>query len=153
MIKIPKLMLVVAMSLLISVNSCHKNDVDPNQLEFLCKEAEKTIQTYANQEGVIKKIEYRQENPKQPDLTKVGYLIRSFIYVIQIFDIKKSIFILLIPNKIIDKKYQIDELKIEFNGDLKNCEFINAIDPQLDIIVPLDCTTSNKIILKNIKNI
>jgi hypothetical protein len=153
MIKIPKLMLVVAMSLLISVNSCHKNDVDPNQLEFLCKEAEKTIQTYANQEGVIKKIEYRQENPKQPDLTKEGYLIRSFIYVIQIFDIKKSIFILLIPNKIIDKKYQIDELKIEFNGDLKNCEFINAIDPHLDIIVPLDYTTSNKIILKNIKNI
>jgi hypothetical protein len=151
--KIPKLMLVSSMALLTSLSSCHKNDVDPNQLEFLCKEPEKTIQKFTNQEAIIQIVEYSKNNPKAKSSTDPDFLIFSKIFVMSFNDLEDlNKKIIVVPSKDLPKEYQIENKKILFSGEVKNCKLTNSPNPLIDIGPNFDFMIGNKIIITNIKN-
>jgi hypothetical protein len=149
--KIPKLLLVTAVAAFTSTSSCSKKEIKPEELEFYCKDVEKTIQTFLNQEGIVRKVEYTKNNPKEKDSSKNDFLIISSIFVLTFdnpADITKKT--TLVPSIEIPKELQIENKKIVFSGQLQNCLIINYPNPAVEYDSFFDFTIGNKIIITKI---
>jgi hypothetical protein len=150
--KIPKIWLLVSIGLFATSASCSKNEVSPDSLEFVCQGEEKTLQTYTNEDAVVRKINIRKRNPKQTDATKSDFLYSVDLYILTLKDPNDaSKTFNLVPSTNLSSEFQVDNLSIKFSGDKKNCTISTLPLPNIDYLPTVDFTIGNKIILSNLQ--
>ena len=137
--KLPKIGLITSFGLLLASVSCSKTDVSPYPLNFECKTAETTLQVYANQDATVKKI--RRFKPE----------IDLFVLLVDGTTTDKNIY--LVPSLSLDDTFKVDNLKVSFSGEKKNCLLYDRSSMQPNAYYATDTIfiVGNKTILSNLK--
>lgn len=149
--KIPKIWLWASIGLLATSASCEKTDASPDTLEFVCQGEEKRLQTFNNEDAVIKKITVNRRNLKQNDASKSDFLYSVEMYILMLKDPNDaSKTFNLVPSINLSSEYQVDNISVKFSGEKKNCTISNLPLPNVDYLPTVDFTIGNKIVLSNI---
>jgi hypothetical protein len=150
--KIPKIWLLASIGLLATSASCEKTEASPDSLEFVCQGEEKTLQTFTNEDAVIRKFNVNKRNPKQTDASKSDFLYSVEVYVLTLKDPTDATKTFnLVPSTNLSSELKVDNLNVKFSGDKKNCTISTIPLPNVDYLPTVDFTIGNKIILSNIQ--
>jgi hypothetical protein len=144
--KIPKIWLLASIGLFTTSASCEKTEASPDSLEFVCQGEEKTLQTFNNEDAVVRKIKVNRFKPDPSDAKKAGTVYSDEIYILTIRDTKDSSKNYnLVPSVTLSSDVKVDNLNIKFNGDKKNCSFSSVPNPGVYYLPNFDFTIGNKI--------
>jgi hypothetical protein len=150
--KIPKIWLLASIGLFTTSASCEKTEASPDSLEFVCQGEEKTLQTFNNEDAVVRKIKVNRFKPDPSDAKKAGTVYSDEIYILTIRDTKDSSKNYnLVPSVTLSSDIKVDNLNVKFSGDKKNCTISDTPSPNAYYTSGVDFTIGNKIILSNIQ--
>jgi hypothetical protein len=150
--KIPKIWLLASIGLFTTSASCEKTEASPDSLEFVCQGEEKTLQTFTNEDAIVRKIKINRFKPDPSDSKKAGTVYFDEIYILTIRDTKDSSKSYnLVPSVTLSSDIKVDNLNIKFSGKKKNCSFSSVPLPNVDYLPNINFTIGNKIIISNIQ--